>query len=271
MQFATWNLSHAVKRGKDRRANAWRYLASLGVDVAMVQEAGKPIAHVESSIVGPKRKPNDWVTAVVSYSPSLRELDQPVRPSWGRGLEFRIPDAARDGTLAVALVDIPGARPIVAVSLYGMLRYADQSILRAASDLLPIFDTPLGKRVVLSGDFNLHTHSNSMPERRRAGPILALLESFGLCDMVRRAKETGVLKQGPQEHLEPCPCGLPDCTHVRTHRHSRHAQGTMANNDYMYASEDLAARLESLEILNGDADPSWRHSDHAPLIARFAL
>ena len=64
------------------------------------------------------------------------------------------------------------------LSVYGMLRYADQSVLRAASDLLPIFDTPIGKRVVLAGDFNIYTHSNSMAERRRADPILAVLESF---------------------------------------------------------------------------------------------
>ncbi len=271
MQFATWNLSHAVKKSPDRRASAWRYLAGLGIDVAMVQEAGRPITDVRTSIVGPKREAKDWVTAVVSYDPPIRELDQPVSPSWGRGLEFRVPDAARDGTLAVAIVELPAARPVVVVSLYGMLRYADQSVLRAASDLLPIFDTPLGKRVVLAGDLNIPTHSNNMSERRRAGPILALLESFGLCDLVRRAKEKEILKQGVQEHLESCPCGLPDCSHVRTHRHGRHAKGAMANNDYMYATDDLADRLESLKILNGDTDQSWGHSDHAPLIARFAL
>lgn len=237
----------------------------------MVQEAGRPIASVKSSIVGAKRKPNDWVTAVVSYGPSLRELDQPLRPSWGRGLEFRIPDAARDGTLAAAMVDVPGGQPVVAVSLYGMLRYADQSMLRAASDLLPIFDTPIGKRVVLAGDFNIHTHSNSMPERRRAGPILALLESFGLRDLVRHAKRKGILNQGAQEYAQTCPCSLPDCSHVRTHRHSRHAKGAMANNDYLYATETLADRLQSLEVMNGDSDPSWQHSDHAPMIAGFEL
>jgi hypothetical protein len=237
----------------------------------MVQEAGRPIASVKSSIVGAKGKLNDWVTAVVSYGPPLRELDQPVRPSWGRGLEFRIPDAARDGTVAIAVVDVPASPPIVAISLYGMLRYADQSVLRAASDLLPIFDTPIGKRVVLAGDFNIHTHSNNMAERRRAGPILAVLESFGLRDLVRYATKKGILKQGTQEHAETCPCSLPDCSHVRTHRHSRHAKGARANNDYLYATQDLADRLQALEVMNGDIDPSWQHSDHAPMIAKFKL
>ena len=158
------------------------------------------------------------------------------------------------------------------VSLYGMLRYADQSVPRAASDFRPIFDTALGKRVIVAGDFNIHTHSNVPAERRRAGPILALLESLGLRDLVRNAKNEGLLRQGHREYLEqPCPCGLPDCSHVRTYRHPRSKKGAMANNDYMFATEDLVARLQSLEIMNGDADEAWLHSDHAPMIADFKL
>lgn len=269
MKVATWNLSHAVKHDKGRRDRAWRHLASLGADVAIVQEAGLPISSVKSSIVGPNVEQPDWVTAIVSYGPEIRELEQPVRPSWNRKLEFRIPDAARPGTLAIAVVDIPQERPILAVSLYGRLRYADQSVLRAASDLLPLFDTPLGERVVLAGDLNIHTHSDNQAERRRAGPILGLLESFGLQDLVRQAKNKGLLRQGSQAHLERCPCGSEDCSHVRTHRHPQHALGRMANNDYLYATEGLARRLDSLTIMNGDDDEAWRHSDHAPIVASF--
>ena len=74
MRFATWNLSHAVKRGRDQRAEAWRHLASLETDVAMVQEAGQPITGVTASVVGADRQQKDWVTAVVSYGPLLLEL-----------------------------------------------------------------------------------------------------------------------------------------------------------------------------------------------------
>src|SRR5262249_37655868 len=95
MNFATWNLSHAVKRDKRRRSEAWEHLATLGAEIAIVQEAGLPIVCVVSSIVGPNVKGLDWVTAVVSYGPKIRELDLPVRPSWNRKLGFRIPDVAR--------------------------------------------------------------------------------------------------------------------------------------------------------------------------------
>jgi len=271
IRFATWNLSHAVKRSREKRENAWRHLANLGIDVAMVQEAGQPIKSAITSIVGPKQESRDWATAVVSYGPQLRELDQPIRPSWNRKVEFTIPEAARDGTLAIAMVDVSDGQPIVAVSLYGMLRYADQSVLRAASHILPIFDTALRSRVILAGDLNIHTHSNDKSERRRAVPILGVLESFGLVDLVKYSMEKGVFTQGDQRELQPCPCGSADCHHVRTHRHPQHAKGAMANNDYMYATTDLVERLEAFQILNGDLDESWRHSDHAPMIARIAI
>lgn len=262
-------MSHAVKRSADKRAAAWQYLRAIGVDVALVQEAGLPVTDVADSIINDEVDGRDWTTAVVSYGPLLTHLDQPLTPSWGREVKFNIPDAARPGTLALAMVDVPGEKPILAISLYGMLRYADQSVIRAASDLLPIFDTPLKHRVIVAGDLNLHTHSNDPAERARAGPILGLLESFGLANLVTAAQSRGSLRQGPQAHLQPCPCKLPDCSHIRTHRHGRHVAGAMANNDYMFATKELVDRLESLTVMNGDDDPAWEHSDHAPLVASF--
>ena len=41
----------------------------------------------------------------------------------------------------------------------------------------------------------------------------------------------------------------------------------MANNDYMFATEELADRLESVTVMNGDNDSAWTHSDHAPMVA----
>lgn len=269
MRIVSWNLSHAVKHDAERRSAAWRHLASLAPDVAISQECGLPIPGAVSSVVAPTAPAADWATAVVSYGPEIRELDQPLRPAWNLSIEFRIPDAARPGTLAVAEAKLSGTEPVVVASLYGRLRYADQSVLRAASDILPVFDTALGRRVVFAGDLNIHTHSNDRAERRRAGPILGVLESFGLCDLVRRAKRAGILQQGLQECLQDCPCGSPDCSHVRTHRHPRHSPGAMANNDYMFATEELASRLTSLTVMNGDADLAWRHSDHAPIVAEF--
>ena len=35
--------------------------------------------------------------------------------------------------------------------------------------------------------------------------------------------------------------------------------------------EILANRLRSVEVRNGDNDPSWEHSEHAPVIADFKM
>jgi hypothetical protein len=69
--------------------------------------------------------------------------------------------------------------------------------------------------------------------------------------------------------LERCPCGVNNCSDVRTHRHRQHPPGRMANNDYMYATAELARCLDSMTIMNGDDDPAWRHSDHSLMIAAF--
>jgi exonuclease III len=159
--------------------------------------------------------------------------------------------------------------PFLAISVYGMLRYADQSLLRVASDLVPLFDTRSGRRVVLGGDFNIHTHSNDPAERRRAGPILAVFESLGLVNLVERAMSNDTLEQGPRDPILPCPCQREGCSHVRTHRHRGHAPGEMANNDYLFASPAIADRLVGLSVMNGDNDPAWSYSDHCPLVAVF--
>jgi hypothetical protein len=252
-----------MKRGV-ARAGAWEHLVNLRADVVLVQEAGFPIPGVRQCVAGRKHEQRDWGTAVISYGPKLSDLPQPVRPS-GTRREFAVPDAARLGTLALAVVDIPGVQPVLAVSLHGRPRYAVQSMLRAVSDLLPIFRTPIGNRVLLAGDLNMHTAARDPAERSRTVHILGLLEAFGLQDLVQCAKAKGILTQ----EAEGCRCKFQPCSHVRTHRHPRHRRDAVGSLDYMFASAELVGCLESLVVLNGDDDPAWRHSDHAPMIAEF--
>jgi exonuclease III len=39
----------------------------------------------------------------------------------------------------------------------------------------------------------------------------------------------------------------------------------------LFASRAVAERLVEVEVQNGDADPAWQHSDHAPVIATFEV
>src|SRR4051812_43733933 len=95
VRFATWNMSHAVKKDAARRAAGWGHLRDLRVDVAMVQEAGLPLLDVAGQVLEQPdpREPRrgDWRTAVVSYRPTLTGLTQ--SPATGRA--FHVPDAAR--------------------------------------------------------------------------------------------------------------------------------------------------------------------------------
>lgn len=271
LTIATWNLKHAVKRGTTARADTWRYLADVvAPTIALTQEASAPPQDVaeRSAIVSVPNGNQTWSTRVASFGPALTELRGPLHPSWNKALSFSIPESARTGTLAVASVELIDG-PVVLISLYGRLGYADQSVIRVVADLLPLFDTPLRKRVILGGDLNIHSHSNNEAERRRAKPILDLIEALGLTNLVREAMARNLLVEGLRVGAQPCPCDQTDCYHVRTHRHGRHRQGEMANNDYLFGSPWLAARMTRLTVYNGDDDRAWTHSDHAPLVADF--
>ena len=269
LRIATWNLSHAVKHDRSRRAAGWRHLREfVAPDVALVQEGGIPFEGAQGSVAAATDR--DWTTSVVSYGPPIEPFVGPVHPSWNAKLAFPIPDIAVRGTLAVARVASP-IGPIISISLYGQLRYADQSVLRAVCDLIPLMDSPDRRLVILGGDLNIHTHSNDPHERARAGPILELIEAIGLRNLVRVARDRLLLREGEQAIREPCPCDGSDCYHVRTHRHRGHRPGEMANNDYLYASRALEERLVSLTVMNGDDDPTWALSDHCPLVASFRV
>ena len=124
----------------------------------------------------------------------------------------------------------------------------------AVADVMPLFDDrSLPARIVVGGDFNIHTHSNDPTERRRAGPMAAV-EALGLVNLVRAAKGRGLLHEGDRANAERCPCDGSDCYHVRTHRHGKHLQGAMADERLLVCNPPLAAALTSLEVRNGDGD-----------------
>ena len=270
-RIGTWNMSHAVKRDPRRREAAWDHLHSLALDIGLLQEAGGEQHAFESEVRSNGESGWTYSARVVTSEFPLTKDPLLVRPNWNPKLEFDLPHISRIGTVAVGLVESVFPEPLVAVSLYGRLRYADQSVLQAACDLIPLMDSPLGRYVVVGGDFNLHTHSNNARERARARPILDLFASMGLYDLVAITKEGGQLQQGDRAVSLPCPCADRPCPHVMTHRHPRARPGSMANNDYLFASRAMAERLVGVHVQNGDAEPAWQHSDHAPVIATFQV
>jgi hypothetical protein len=171
----------------------------------------------------------------------------------------------------MGLLSLPDSTPVIGISLYGTLRYSEQSVLHAVADIMPLFDDPsVTRHVILGGDLNIHTHDERLRDRHRSAAILAVIEAIGFTNLLRDARSRGLLFEGQRDPTLPCPCDGTDCYHVSTHKHGRHAPGEMANNDYLYASPALAERLMKLEVRNGDADLAWSHSDHCPLVVDFA-
>ena len=86
------------------------------------------------------------------------------------------------GATIVARVEVPGVGPVTCVSVYGLMNvYAQTTMLRIVADLIPLFDSPDGARIVLGGDMNVTTCTlPSTPELRRYEAILRAVESLGL-------------------------------------------------------------------------------------------
>jgi hypothetical protein len=252
-------MKHAVVHDAGLRHRGWAHLATLSPNVALVQEAGLPVDGPTSMVWADGRQPTggqDWNAGVAGYDVVIQPFTGPVYPAYyGRQTPIKLGTAARPGTLALAEVRLSDDTRVIAISLYGALRYAEQSVARALADIMPIFDdTHVPGRIILGGDLNIHTHTEEHRSRVRAKAILDLAESLGMWNLLRYAREQGTLEQGERASPQPCPCDGTDCYHVRTHKHPQHQPGAMANNDYLFATPTLARELVSLRVMNGDED-----------------
>jgi len=130
-------------------------------------------------------------------------------------------------------------------------------MLRIVADLIPLFDSPDGARVVLGGDMNITTCTPpSTPELRCYESVLKAVESLGLKNVAETAVE-----RPPQ--IENCLCGAPACSHLRTFGDNPGHQ-----LDWLFATDQLAGRCRRLRI---DRRFEYSLSDHAPVIAEFNI
>jgi hypothetical protein len=120
-------------------------------------------------------------------------------------------------------------------------------------------DSKLRHRVIVGGDLN-RSSQLPPPERDRHRNVFDRFKTLGLVDL------TG-LTAGSRAALAGCPCGEDPCTHVQTFRRMRTAP---YQDDWLFASNRLADRVESLVVHNGPDSAAWDHSDHAPIQAVFA-
>jgi len=256
MDVVVWNMGHRVR--------SWSGLANLEADVALLSEARLPKSFGSSiqggeSTEGLDRYPRRWATAIVSKHGLQRIEDA---RSWRNGRPLKIPFApSRPGSWEAAQLLQDGKPDVTVISLYGLLdEKSDASMHRSLSELTPIFEDPrYNRRVLLGGDFNIWTGRSvsSYPYLDRHQVVLERIRAFGLIDCLAAKRVPGALRG--------CPCRLGNaCPHTRTKVDSRFP-GVAYQDDYLFASIDLARGLKSCAAL----DPlDWgQYSDHVPIVA----
>ena len=141
----------------DTRRAAWDYLTNtLGAKVALVQEAVPPLDLPNDRVVyGEMAGHRNWGSAVVALDPQISiEPLRSVRNRYSRR-RFLLTNT-HPGSVAIAQLCVPGIQPITLVSVYGVLDGSVVStMLRVIADLVPLFDSPYGARVILGGDLNV--------------------------------------------------------------------------------------------------------------------
>ena len=154
MGVVVWNMGHWTK-SKAEVAGAWSRLADLDPDVALLQEVVPPRDHpnvVYRQMPGRRT----WGSAVVGYGVEL----EPVSEAKGRANSESEPiSGTLPGSVAVARAQV-GARSYTFISIYGEIErgYADTTVNRQLSDLVPLFDsTEHDGQIVMGGDLNITT------------------------------------------------------------------------------------------------------------------
>lgn len=259
LRVAVWNLNHWQQPllPTDTRAAAWAHLTdSLGAHVALVQEAVPPAGLPRAQTVyGEMAGHRDWGSAVVALDPTLA-LDpiRSVRMPWSRRRYLLA--GSNPGSVAVAQLSVPGIQPITLVSVYGVLDGSSvASMHRVIADLLPLFDSPQGTRVILGGDLNVSRSTSDPRYLARSEAILAAIRALDLV-------EAKTLVAEPPEPSRECACDADGaCDHLPT--------WGAAELDHVFVSPSLAAQVTALGL--DPAAVGAGLSDHVPLVLDLAL
>jgi hypothetical protein len=268
MDVVVWNMQQIGDNWKLLRPDN-----QLEADIHLLCEAPKPPQGTRAigqwRTVGladalPLDKPvrREWSTAVVARTLPVYLIDARTAREYREPLLLPF-KPSRPGTWTAARVKI-GRTTVTAVALYGLLdEKSDASMHRSLSELSPIFDhRTYGKYVLLGGDFNIFANPHpEHPGLKRHLGVLSRLEAYGLTSCL-----DGFKRPSPQAAADPCPCGVRLCRrHWRTFRRTLDAPGPAYQEDYLFASGALIARLQSCEVM-----PFQQSSDHAPILARFS-
>ena len=257
MRIAVWNLGW--NRTKQQLDLMWSILRDeIRADVVLLQEAVPPAGSVAVWEPIPGRR---WGSAVVGLRVDLEN----VTHAKGRAnRQAQSLATANPGTLAVAKAD-NGTTALTLVSMYGLIGngYADATVNRQLSDLVPLFDDHEHEgRIVLGGDLNITTQWTGTQSKYRVWEAATFqrIEAFGLVDCLDRFRSSGP--------LSGCNCAYgEDCRHIQTQRHRSSPRPWQ--NDYVFASARLAHDGLIRDAHVHDSDAIRDLGDHLPIVAEI--
>ena len=268
VKIVSWNIA--------RRSDPWRVLDGMDADIALLQEAAKPLPDVAERIdidpapwwiVGEDAS-RPWRTAIARLSERVRvewiessSLEDATEGQWA---------VSRPGTLSAAHVSAPDIEPFLVVSMYSLWSkphaitgsswiVSDASAHRVVSDLSALIGRESGHRILAAGDLNiLHGHGENGNEywASRYATVFTRMEALGL---------PFVGPQAPRgRQADPWPQELPrDSKNVPTYHSNRQTPKTATRQlDFVFASRGLADSV-SVRALNEPGQ--WGASDHCRL------
>ena len=268
IKIISWNVC--------RSTGAWQVLIDDGVDLALLQEAQAPPAHLAQDIqtdaapwVTGGSGNRKWRAAVAGLSDRVRVT--PWSPTSLGSPESGALPVSLMGSLAVADVELADTgESITVVSMYGTWErpvvssswiYADASVHRLISDLSALIGSQSGHRMIVAGDLNIlkgHGEKGSPYWAGRYASVFSRMESLGLSFVGPQAPDGGC-------QADPWPAELPDDSrNVPTFRTSLVQCETATRQlDFVFASDTLKPRLRVC-ALNSPYD--WGPSDHCRVL-----
>ena len=262
LRVVCWNIAH--------RHKPWHHLSGMDVDVALLQEAGRPPPEVAGRVdVGPEV----WHTG--ERKAAVVKLSDRVVVEWIEtkpiaDVETGKLAVSEAGTLAAAKVTPPSGEPVAVVSMCAAWArphpstgsswiVSDISAHRVVSDLSALIGRQHGHRILAAGDLSiLHGHGehSSRYWADRYQTVFARMEAIGLPFM------------GPQapngRQADPWPDELPrDSLNVPTFHSNQQKPATATRQlDFVFASRSLAPSV-NVRALN--EPEQWGPSDHCRL------
>lgn len=279
MKIISWNMAH--------RHEPWRSLLDMDIDLALLQEAGKPPPDVAERIEADPAIEVDsgpWETMIVGgrtrFRTAIVKLSDRITVDWieAKPLETaksRDLVASWPGTLAAAFVKPPSGEAMIAVSMYAQwvrtharagsnFLFSDSSAHHVVSDLSAFIAKEKGHRVLAAGDLNILRGYGEFGDDYWAARYKTVFD---------RMEIMGLPCVGPEypngRQADPWPDELPPGSrNVPTFHHGRQSPETATRQlDYVFASTKL---VDSLTVRAPNVPEEWGPSDHCRIEIELA-